>query len=491
MGQWTSRPPPHRLASGRDWHQPAWASICDEPISLASMTAETSAATTERPIRRMPQSAAAAIAALIATSAAYYFGAQLGFQLRFPESPHSVLWPPNAILLAALMLMPWRLWPWCVLYVLPAHVAISLPAGVPWIALFGFYFTNIAQAVLGAALFKIITVPSRNRKRSRSRHQLHRQRRLHIADHPLVRRRGGRGLDWMVDQHLLASLVIAFPVERGFRRHHRAAGHRRRRPLSKMAKSASRALPRSGRARGLRRFAGVLRIPRRSILHHRPSPAVLCVPSPAALGSDAIRRDRRQLDPVGSCHSHHDQHRAMAGRKRRPNRNPHAAGHLSADRDPRALSGIDLQRTPAYRPAAQHGSRAPGHGDQDRVHRRLGMASADRSPLRPPASEVSHRLRGSGSSGYAVSLDEPLSSGRRRKGHGDGAGLPPRRDQIHRGRASHDPPRRQHALASHARREDPRRQRRHRQAARNLRRCHRAQAHRGRASYTCATNSPT
>lgn len=122
------------------------------------MTAETAAATTEPPTRQIPQSAVAPVAALVATSAAYYFGALLGFQLRFPESPHSVLWPPNAILLAALMLMPWRLWPWCVISVLPAHVAISLPAGVPWIALFGFYFTNTAQAVLGAALFKIFTV---------------------------------------------------------------------------------------------------------------------------------------------------------------------------------------------------------------------------------------------------------------------------------------------------------------------------------------------
>ena len=122
------------------------------------MTAETSAAATEPPIRQVPQSAAAAVAALVATSAAYYFGAQLGFQLRFPQSPHSVLWPPNAILLAALMLMPRRLWPWCVLSVLPAHVAISLPAGVPWIALVGFYFTNTAQAVLGAALFKAFSV---------------------------------------------------------------------------------------------------------------------------------------------------------------------------------------------------------------------------------------------------------------------------------------------------------------------------------------------
>ena len=122
------------------------------------MTAETAAATTEPPIRPLPRSAAGVLAALVATSAAYYFGALLGFQLRFPDSPHSVLWPPNAILLAALMLMPKRLWPWCVLAVLPAHVAISLPAGVPWMALVGLYFTNTAQAVLGAALFRTFAV---------------------------------------------------------------------------------------------------------------------------------------------------------------------------------------------------------------------------------------------------------------------------------------------------------------------------------------------
>ena len=65
------------------------------------------------------------------------------------------------------MLMPTRLWPWCVLSVLPAHVAISLPAGVPWTALFGLYFTNTAQAVLGAALFRDLHRPSRHRKRPR------------------------------------------------------------------------------------------------------------------------------------------------------------------------------------------------------------------------------------------------------------------------------------------------------------------------------------
>ena len=47
---------------------------------------------------------------IAATAAAYYLGARLGFAVRFPESPHSVLWPPNAILLAALLLVPPRLW---------------------------------------------------------------------------------------------------------------------------------------------------------------------------------------------------------------------------------------------------------------------------------------------------------------------------------------------------------------------------------------------
>lgn len=95
-----------------------------------------------------------ALAALAVTCAGYYFGAQLGFELRFPESPHSVLWPPNAILLAALMLMPARLWLWCLVAVLPLHIVIALPAGLPWTTVLGLYFTNACQALLGAALFR-------------------------------------------------------------------------------------------------------------------------------------------------------------------------------------------------------------------------------------------------------------------------------------------------------------------------------------------------
>ena len=100
----------------------------------------------ERPVRQLPQSTAAALTVLVATSAGYYVGAQIGFELRFPNSPHSILWPPTAILLAAFMLLPVKLWAWCAIAVLPAHIAISLPAGVPLIPMFGFYVTNTSQA---------------------------------------------------------------------------------------------------------------------------------------------------------------------------------------------------------------------------------------------------------------------------------------------------------------------------------------------------------
>src|SRR5437773_2135998 len=45
-------------------------------------------------------------ATLLAVAVAYYVGAQLGFILRFPPTTPSVLWPPNSILTAALLLTP-------------------------------------------------------------------------------------------------------------------------------------------------------------------------------------------------------------------------------------------------------------------------------------------------------------------------------------------------------------------------------------------------
>jgi len=51
----------------------------------------------------------------------YYLGAKLGFALTLRPQPVSVLWPPNAILLAALLLTPVRTWWFMLLAVFPAH----------------------------------------------------------------------------------------------------------------------------------------------------------------------------------------------------------------------------------------------------------------------------------------------------------------------------------------------------------------------------------
>lgn len=85
-------------------------------------------------------------------AAAYYFGALLGLELRFPPATTSVLWPPNAFLTAALLLVPPRRFWLVVLAALPAHFAAQIPAGIGLQLSVSFFLTNCAQAVLAAGL---------------------------------------------------------------------------------------------------------------------------------------------------------------------------------------------------------------------------------------------------------------------------------------------------------------------------------------------------
>lgn len=105
-------------------------------------------------IRDIAASQAAHVAALVAV--AYFLGAQFGFSLRFPSSPLSVIWPPNAILLAAFLLTPTQMWWSILLAVLPAHVIVELQNGVDVSTLLGLYVTNCGQAVLGAAGIRFV-----------------------------------------------------------------------------------------------------------------------------------------------------------------------------------------------------------------------------------------------------------------------------------------------------------------------------------------------
>ena len=107
--------------------------------------------------RESLKTAGLTVTALAATAAGYYLGARLGAVMRYPSSLHSVLWPPNAIVLAALLLMPIRQWWLCLAAVLPAHLAITVPAGLPWLAIVGLFATNTSQGVLSAALIRRLT----------------------------------------------------------------------------------------------------------------------------------------------------------------------------------------------------------------------------------------------------------------------------------------------------------------------------------------------
>ena len=63
--------------------------------------------------------------------AGYYGGALIGQSLKFPHSQLSLIWPPTAILLAALLLAPSRRW-WVFLFaVAPVHIIVQLKDGVP------------------------------------------------------------------------------------------------------------------------------------------------------------------------------------------------------------------------------------------------------------------------------------------------------------------------------------------------------------------------
>ena len=85
---------------------------------------------------------------LVAT--AYYLGALLSFNFRMPSTRSSILWAPNAILLAVFLVTPIHRWWWWVLAVLPAHLLAQARDGAPVLVLLCPFFANVAQAGIAA-----------------------------------------------------------------------------------------------------------------------------------------------------------------------------------------------------------------------------------------------------------------------------------------------------------------------------------------------------
>jgi len=98
-----------------------------------------------------------ALKAALLVGLAYYLGAKLGFALTLKPSPISTLWPPNSIVLAALLLTPIRSWWLVLLGALPAHLAVQLPLGFPPGLVLGWYISNCSEALIGAAIVRHLT----------------------------------------------------------------------------------------------------------------------------------------------------------------------------------------------------------------------------------------------------------------------------------------------------------------------------------------------
>ena len=95
---------------------------------------------------------------VLLVAAGYYLGAQLGLALTFSPLPIAVLWPPNAILFAALLLVPTRSW-WLVLgAAFPAHLLAELQSGIPHAMVLCWYLSNISEALIGATCVRYFVV---------------------------------------------------------------------------------------------------------------------------------------------------------------------------------------------------------------------------------------------------------------------------------------------------------------------------------------------
>jgi len=88
--------------------------------------------------------------------AGYYLGAKIGFALTFKPYPVSVLWPPNSILVAALLLTPVRIWWFVLLAAFPAHCATQLQSHVPPLMILCWFVSNSSEALIGASLTRYL-----------------------------------------------------------------------------------------------------------------------------------------------------------------------------------------------------------------------------------------------------------------------------------------------------------------------------------------------
>src|SRR5262245_4326441 len=101
-------------------------------------------------------SAVRIVATAVLVAVAYHLGARFGEQLRFLPVTTSVLWPPNAILTATLLLAAPRWWWVYILAAFPAHL-LGQPAARPMSMATLLFFTNCSEALIAALSVRFLS----------------------------------------------------------------------------------------------------------------------------------------------------------------------------------------------------------------------------------------------------------------------------------------------------------------------------------------------
>jgi diguanylate cyclase (GGDEF)-like protein len=87
------------------------------------------------------------------TGLGYYLGAYLGVNFTLMPEGIAIVWPPNGVLLAALLMRPQREWPWYLAAIVPAELAADYPTFTVPQAL-AFAAVNIGEVLLAAWLLR-------------------------------------------------------------------------------------------------------------------------------------------------------------------------------------------------------------------------------------------------------------------------------------------------------------------------------------------------
>ncbi|PWT89107.1 MAG: hypothetical protein C5B55_11950 [Blastocatellia bacterium] len=118
--------------------------------SVSSLSKRTGSRISAFDTRQRYRSVGGAVSSALLVGISYYLGTRIGFAWTPAGQPNSTFWPPNAILLAALLLAPRTTWWSFILAVLPFHMLGQLETGVPvWTAV-GWFITNSSEALIGA-----------------------------------------------------------------------------------------------------------------------------------------------------------------------------------------------------------------------------------------------------------------------------------------------------------------------------------------------------